>query len=78
MSPKYEMNRPTTEAEAIEIIDTGMRVIWGQIEYYRGDKKKAWNGDYIDHCRIEINHSLAWLADRYPKLAPLEQSGGGK
>lgn len=65
---KYEMRRPATEAEAIEIIDGAMRVIYGQIEVYRGVKRKAWNGDFVDHCRIEANHALAWLADRYPKV----------
>lgn len=64
---QYEMKRPATEAEAIEIIDGALRVIWGQIEVYRGVKKKAWNGDFVTHCRVEANHALAWLADRYPK-----------
>jgi hypothetical protein len=67
---KYEMNRPTTESEAIEIIDSALRVIWSQIEFYQGAKRKAWNGYFIDHLRIETNHSLAWLADRYPKSIP--------
>ena len=72
---KYHIKRPTTEAEAIEIIDGALRVIWGQIEVYRGVKKKAWNGDFVDHLRIEANHALAWLADRYPKtLAQVSQT----
>lgn len=66
------MKRPKTEAEAIEIIDSALRVIYGQIEFYRGDRKKSWNGDYVTHLRIEANHSIAWLADRYPKPAPLQ------
>lgn len=65
----YEMKRPNTEAEAIEIIDSALRVIWGQIEYYRGDRKKAWKGEYVDHLRTEANHSIAWLADRYQMAA---------
>lgn len=64
---KYEMKRPTTEAEAIEIIEGAVQVIYGQIEVYRGVKRKAWNGDFVDHCRTEAIHALAWLADRYPK-----------
>lgn len=64
---KYEIRRPNSEAEAIEIIDGCLRVIYGQIEVHRGVKRKAWNGDYVDHCRVEANHALAWLADRYPK-----------
>jgi hypothetical protein len=71
---QYEMKRPTTEAEAIEIIDGALRVIYGQIEVYRGVKRKAWNGDFIDHLKIEATHSLAWLADRYPKRSPQESS----
>jgi hypothetical protein len=62
------MKRPTTESEAVEIIDGCLRVIYGQIEVYRGDKKKAWSGDFVDHCKIEATHALAWLADRHPKL----------
>lgn len=65
----YEMRRPSSEAEAIEIIDAALRVIYGQIEVHRGVKKRAWNGEYVDHVRIEANHALAWLADRYPKIA---------
>lgn len=65
---QYEMARPTTEAEAVEIISAALLVIYGQIEVYRGDRKKAWNGEFVDHCRNEAIHSLAWLADRYPKL----------
>lgn len=68
----YEMQRPTTEAEAIQIIDDGIRVIWHQIEAYRGVRKRGWKGEFIDHLQVEINHSLAWLADRYPKLATAE------
>lgn len=68
----YEMKRPTTEAEAIEIIDSALRVIWGQIEHYRGQRKRAWNGAFVDHLRVEVNYSLAWLADRYPKPLPLQ------
>jgi hypothetical protein len=45
-------------------------VIYEQIEVYRGVRTKAWNGDFVDHLRIEANHSLAWLADRCPKLVP--------
>lgn len=63
---KYEMRRPTTEAEAIEIIDEAMRVIYGHVEYYRGVRKKSWNGEFVDHLRTEANHALAWLADRHP------------
>lgn len=65
---QYEMRRPNTESEAVEIIDAAMHVIYGQIEYYRGDKKKAWNGDFVTHCQKEATHAIAWLADRYPKL----------
>lgn len=64
---QYEMRRPTTEAEAIDIIASAMRVIYGQIEVYRGTKKKAWNGEYVDHLQQEATHALAWLADRYPQ-----------
>lgn len=78
---KYEMRRPTTEAEAIEIIDGALRVIYGQIEVYRGVKKKAWTGDFVDHLRIEANHALAWLSDRYPRLSdpgrPVPKHGSG-
>lgn len=65
---KYEIRRPNSEAEATEIIDGCLRVIYGQIEVYRGVKRKAWSGDFVDHCRDEAIHSLAWLADRHPKL----------
>lgn len=64
---KYEIRRPDSEAEAIEIIGGCLQVIYGQVEVYRGIKRKAWNGDFVDHCRTEAIHSLAWLADRYPK-----------
>lgn len=64
---QYEMKRPNDTAEAIEIIDGALRVIYGQIEVYRGVKKKAWKGDFVDHCRNEAVHALAWLADRNPK-----------
>jgi len=72
---KYEMRRPNTEAEAIEIIDSALRVIYGQIEVYRGVRKKAWNGDFVDHLRIEDNHALAWLSDRYPQRVDRANDG---
>lgn len=65
---KYEMRIPLTEEEAIEIIDGCLRVIYGQIEVYRGVKQKSWNGGFVDHCKIEANRALAWLADRLPKV----------
>ncbi len=77
---QYEIRRPNSEAEAIEIIVNCLRVIYDQIEVHRGVKRKAWNGDYVDHCRVEANHALAWLAYCYPKhLArpePLPHVGG--
>lgn len=64
---QYEMKRPTTEAEAVEIISSALNVIYGQIEVYRGVRKKAWDGSFVDHLRTEAVGALAWLADKYPK-----------
>lgn len=69
---KYEMKRPTTEEEAVSIITQALLVVHGQIDYYRGDSKRSWNGEFVDHCRNEAMHSLSWLADRY--TAPSGQS----
>jgi hypothetical protein len=68
------MRRPTTEAEAIEIIEAAMYVMWGQIEYERGSRRRSWNGAFVDHCKNEMTHALAWLADRYPRpMSPVEE-----
>jgi hypothetical protein len=64
---QYDMRRPTTEAEAIAIIDDAQRVIWEQIEFYRGVRKRGWNGEFVDHLRKEATHAIAFLADRHPK-----------
>lgn len=66
---QYEMRRPATEAEAIDILESAVRVLHEQIEFHRGYRKKAWNGDYVDHIKTEATHALAWLADRHPKVS---------
>lgn len=63
------MRRPASEAEAIAIIEEAQGVLWQQIEFYRGERKRGWNGEFVDHLKKEATHALAWLADRYPKTA---------
>jgi hypothetical protein len=58
---EYELRHPKTEAEAIEIIESALHVIYGQIEHYRGERKKAWNGDYVTHLRKEAQHAIDWI-----------------
>ena len=58
-----EIRRPVSESQAVEIIGNSLRVIFGQIEYYRGIRKKAWNGEFVDHVKREAEISLQWLRD---------------
>ena len=59
---QYKMKHPATEAEAIDIINSAVSVLYNQIEYYRGDRKRSWNGDFVDHVKTEAIHALGWLA----------------
>lgn len=67
MVREYEVRRPTTEAEAVWILEDAVAVLHEQIEFYRGIRKRAWNGSFVDNAKAEATGALAWLADRFPR-----------
>lgn len=58
---EYEIIRPTSEREAIEIVQRAMSVLFGQIEFHRGHRKKAWNGEFVDHQYEQAKAAIEWL-----------------
>ncbi len=65
---KYEIKRATTEAEAISILKSSILVLFEQIEHYRGNRLRAWNGEFVDHVHKEASEALTWLSERHPTI----------
>src|SRR6185312_9883219 len=59
---QYEVQVPKTADEAIDIIKGAVGVLFGQIRSYRGEAVKCWNGDFVDHVKVEAEGALAFLS----------------
>lgn len=60
---KYEKQVPISANNALNIIDGAIMVLHQQIEFYRGGRKKAWNGEFVDHSKEEAEAAINWLRE---------------
>lgn len=58
---EYALRTPNDAKEAVDIFEGALHVIYGQVEYYRGDRKKSWNGDFVTHMQKEAQTAIEWL-----------------
>lgn len=58
---KYEKRVPISVNNALNIIDAGAMVMHQQIEWYRGVRKKSWNGEFVDLAKEEVDEAINWL-----------------
>lgn len=60
---KYEKRVPISVNNALNIIDGAIMVLHQQIKFYRGDRKKSWNGEFVDLAKEEAGVAINWLRE---------------
>lgn len=71
---EYEFKRATNVQEAADIIDGAVRVLYQQIEFNSGVRKRSWNGDFVVHLKREAEAAVEFLR----QSAARDQYQGGE